>query len=248
MIKSLLTILFLGITSALFSQTISDCEICDKILLKESHIKSKSLEELALLRNEILARNGYNFSNEMYSSYFENQDWYTAIQDNEKLELSAIEIKNIDFLKKFEFNELTKRKKALSNLIELKNALNIKDELILKKYLSRLQQAQHEYYQSLVAELDEAMNKLDLNNINWNKNAGLYKVTIDNGYYISIYEIRFSYNKVLIMNSEISSNSEIFGEFHDGYSDYMSENESSTWWEFKLTMDGIIYEAVHIAG
>ena len=115
--KSIFTILIFLTCQNIFSQAISDCSICSRAVLNESQLSGKSLEELALLRNEIFARKGYVFSTQEYSQHFESQDWYTPIQSNAEIILSEIESKNVEFIKKLESKEKTKRDKALNSLV-----------------------------------------------------------------------------------------------------------------------------------
>lgn len=66
-------------------------------LLDQEDIVNKTPEELALMRNEIFARNGYTFSNAQYQNYFER--FYRALYDNSKVKLSEIETENVNLLK-----------------------------------------------------------------------------------------------------------------------------------------------------
>ena len=244
--KNILVILIFLTSQNMFSQTILDCSTCNRVVLSENQLSGKSLEELALLRNEISARKGYVFSMPKYSQYFENQRWYKPVQSNTEIKFSEIENKNIDIIKKLEAREKTKRDRALTDLKELKNAVNSNNETVISKYLSKLSKGA-ENYNALISELKEAFVKIDLNNIHWNKKSGLYKVTIDDGYSISSYEILFSYDTVMIKFG-MYAHSEIFGAFDDGYSDYMSEEEYLIWYVFKITENGIIFDHWDAAG
>lgn len=133
----------------------------------------------------------------------------------------------------------------MKDLAELKVALAQNNRPIIEQYLKKLQK--YTDLESYIAGLKEAFDKLDLNDIHWNKNSGLYKQTIDNGFSISSYSILFSYDNIKISGG-MNSHTEIFGDFGDGYSEYMSETESQTWWIFKLTDDGIVFDYVGGAG
>lgn len=237
--KKALIISVLVSANYLYSQSIEDCSICHSTLLQNNQLQGKTLEELQLLRNEILARKGYVFSSDIYSKYFENQSWYKPVLSNDKIELNAIEKQNVELIKNFESKERFKRDKAVSNLKELKSGLNEDNSKVISNYLSKLKS--DEYYNESLKELKDALNKIDLDNIHWNKKLGLYRVSIDNGYSISSYEILFRDGQVKI-RSGMNSHSSIFGEFDDGYSDYVSENESQTWWIFNLTDNGIEFD------
>ena len=245
--KIIFTILIFTAIQNMFSQTISDCSTCSRVVLNENQLSGKSLEELALLRNEILARKGYIFSTERYWRYFGNQKWYKQVQSNDEIKLTEIENKNIEIIKKLEAREKTKRDRAISDLKELKSALNSNNKAVIRKYLSKIEEdknlskIEEGFYNGFISGLKEVLNKIDLNDIHWTKNSGLYRVEIDNGFCISRYEILFEYETVRIM-SGIDSHSEIFGDFEDGYSDYMSEYEHSAWVVFKITENGIIFD------
>jgi hypothetical protein len=244
MIKTL-TIYMLLLSTIVFSQTIENCSTCSTQLLKESQLKGKSVEELALLRNEISARKGYVFSTSKYARYFESKDWYKPAQSNSAIVLTAIENENSSLIKKLEEKELEKRNKALKDLAELKKALNDKNNGVIAKYLHEI--IKEEYFESLESDLKACLDHIDLKNINWNKNSGLYKVTIDNGDNVSKYELLFKYDE-LTLTSGMHSHSEIFGDFDDGYSDFMSENEYAIWFVFKITENGIVFDLFNGAG
>ena len=244
MIKAI-TIYVLLISTISFSQTLEDCSSCSTALIKENQIKGKSAEELALLRNEIVARNGYVFSTAKYARYFEGEDWYKPASSNSEIILSNIENQNVSFLKNAESNELERRNKALKDLTQLKKALNDKNKSIIANYLHKI--VNENYFDDLETDLKSNLNHINLEDINWNKSSGLYKVLIDNGHTISHYEILFEYDKVTLTSGR-TKHSEIFGDFDDGYSDYMSEEEYQIWFVFKMTENGIVFENFNGAG
>lgn len=234
-----LTILFLTSSQFLYSQILENCSTCNSTLIQNKQLEDKSLEELQLLRNEILARKGYVFSSDLYWRYFEDQPWYKPDSSNEKIDLNAIEKQNVELIKNLEAKEKSKRETSISDLKALKKGLNDNDEKVISKYLSKLKS--DGYYKSLIAELKFTLNKIDLSDIHWNRKSGLYKVSVDNGYSISSYEILFQDGQIKIQCG-MNSHSSIFGEFFDGYSDYMSENESQTWFVFNQTDSGIVFD------
>ncbi|MDU1889780.1 MAG: YARHG domain-containing protein [Dysgonomonas sp.] len=224
---------------------ISDCSDCGKSLLTERDIKDKSLEELSLLRNEIFARNGYIFNNTRYDRYFSSQGWYNPVKNNTDVKLSGIENQNIEFLKKHE-NQIQKRRDiALSDLKILKTALNENNATIVNKFFKKLKETDPYATPDLLKKI---LNKLDLNQIHWNKGRGYYGVRIDNGYCITLYSVYFDNETITVNISDPMSHSEIFGDFDDGYSDYMSESEHSASFVFKMTDNGITLEYCQMAG
>jgi len=243
--KKLLTCIICVIAITCNGQIISDCSICDRQLLTEDHLDGKSLEELSMLRNEIYARKGYIFNNGSYRSYFRQQDWYKPVKSNEEINLSDIELKNISLLKSLEERASHKRRAAIRDLNKIKNALNNNEKDIIEEFLNKMKE--EPAYKELLKSLKETLNHIDLDNIHWNREKGLYKVTIDNGYLIFGYQILFEGNDIRIETGEYS-HSEIFGDFGDGYSDYESINEYSYWWVFEMKESGIVYRYFGAAG
>ena len=74
--------------------------------LKKSDLEDLSKSELRLARNEIYARHGRRFQDQELQGYFDSQEWYTGYIEPEDFidseELSDLERKNINFIKKFE--------------------------------------------------------------------------------------------------------------------------------------------------
>jgi len=65
--------------------------------LKDQELKSKSVDELRLLRNEVFARKGYVFKSTDLQDYFKNKPWYKpdsnlsiSITDEEKIYINKI--------------------------------------------------------------------------------------------------------------------------------------------------------------
>ncbi|WP_177765739.1 hypothetical protein [Flavobacterium sp. I3-2] len=98
-----------------------------------------------------------------------------------------------------------------------------------------------------MSDLKTTLNYINLDGINWNKDSGLYSISLDDGFAVYKFAIRFFYDTVQIEYG-MNSHSEIFGEFDDGYSDYQSEDEYQSWYIFKLTTEGIVFETDRVAG
>jgi len=69
----------------------------DKIYTTEE-LKSKTYEELRILRNEIFAKKGYIFKDKTLNIYFSTKEWYKPNKDAE-IVLDSIEKKNIETIK-----------------------------------------------------------------------------------------------------------------------------------------------------
>jgi hypothetical protein len=68
-----------------------------------SYFKSRSKEQLQVMRNEIYARYGRRFAKggKMYA-YFSKKKWYAPFRDNVQMCLTDIELRNIALIKYFE--------------------------------------------------------------------------------------------------------------------------------------------------
>lgn len=74
----------------------------DVYLYSAEELEQYDAETLALMRNEILARHGYQFKKEAYQQYFSDQSWYTPDPDFDYSDLNAIEMENVETIKKLE--------------------------------------------------------------------------------------------------------------------------------------------------
>ena len=108
----LIVLLMLNITA--FTQTAKPTPVSQKIdgyifknsdtvLLTESNVCNLDLRLLTLACNEIYARHGYTFKDKSLQNYFNNRKWY-KIDAKYTGNLSDIELKNVDFIKKYEEN------------------------------------------------------------------------------------------------------------------------------------------------
>jgi hypothetical protein len=72
------------------------------VLLKADDISNLYKGDLELIRNLIFARHGFAFQSRRMRFIFENIDWYIPISTDVSSELTEIENKNIDLLKRYE--------------------------------------------------------------------------------------------------------------------------------------------------
>lgn len=110
----------------------SDC------LLNIHYFDNYDVETLALMRNEIYARNGYNFSNRELKEYFENYSWYSPVEDNSTIQLSIIEQANIALIKSEEkFKSLNSPEQEqiieVSNEYEFLSSLGSNRTIVIKE-------------------------------------------------------------------------------------------------------------------
>ncbi len=243
----ILSIMLFGYVNS-YSQ-LEDCSKCNEKHITEYDLKGKTPEELRLLRNEIYARNGYVFTNQQFSNYFETKEWYRPLNDNNSVALSNIAKENIKVIKQLEDVEIIKRTTALNDLKKLKLALNNNQVEMIEKYIPQevFRQQWGSSYDNQIKGLKNLLNKIDLNDIHWNKKCGFYNQSIDNGYSIDSYSLVFSTNDIRIGGGMIGHSSN-FGDFDDGYSDYMSEGEYQSYWIFKVTKEGLFFDHLEMAG
>jgi hypothetical protein len=70
--------------------------------LRESDVVGLTAWDLKIMRNEIYARHGYIFKTKDMIDYFYNQPWYTPRYNSVEQRFSAIEKKNILFIRQYE--------------------------------------------------------------------------------------------------------------------------------------------------
>ena len=79
------------------SQPVSS--LLQHMLLNTTYLGRFSMDELRLMRNEILARHGWKFQSSDLQAYFSSKSWYKAGNDNNAVKLSVIENVNIQLIK-----------------------------------------------------------------------------------------------------------------------------------------------------
>ena len=224
--KVTVIVIILLISNNLFAQEVSDCYKCSNEKLTTIDISSKSIDEISLIRNEIYARNGYRFKDWNLQEYFENKNWYKVLEDNNHVKLNKIEKENVVFLQKRE-KKLRKKRLALMNqLILFKKLVLSNDTLNLKKDFKI------NFFYSSIGDLKELLIRINLNDLNWYKNTGIYKVRVDNGFVEKVFSLRID-SKQVVLSYSFMSMSEIIEGF-DVFSEYMSEDEYAIWWYFKF--------------
>ncbi len=70
--------------------------------LTDDDLRDLTAEELRLMRNEILARHGYRFSDPELAAHFGAQPWYRPTDGNAEDRLTAVERRNIERIRKAE--------------------------------------------------------------------------------------------------------------------------------------------------
>ncbi len=78
-------------------QPVSD--VLTTMLLNTTYLARFSKADLRLMRNEILARNGWKFQSKDLQDYFGSQNWYRPVADNNTIKLNIIEQTNVQLIK-----------------------------------------------------------------------------------------------------------------------------------------------------
>lgn len=205
-------------------------------LITRNNIKHISLDEIRLMRNEIYARKGYTFKDQNLQEYFENKDWYHKSATNEKIKLNDIEQKNVVFLKKIEKELKLERVSLVEQLIELKKLVSSNNSKQLK----------NRFDVELDDDLKTTLSYIDLKDLNWHKNEGLYSITIDNGFVIKVIDIHIDLEEI-VFSYNFMSHSKIIKNL-DEFTSYRSEQEYAIWWRFKFINGELVFVSTDMAG
>ena len=69
------------------------------MMINRSMVRGFDKKTLRIMRNEILARHGYNFTSADLKEYFSSKDWYKPVEDNSTIKLSLGEQAAVDIIK-----------------------------------------------------------------------------------------------------------------------------------------------------
>ena len=69
------------------------------ILLNDGQFRRLKKSTLRIMRNEILARNGYRFQSKDLQEYFAKWSWYHPIESNNNVKPNEIEMLNLELIK-----------------------------------------------------------------------------------------------------------------------------------------------------
>jgi hypothetical protein len=227
-----------------FGQILKDCSSCKTQLIKNEQIKGLNIDNIRLLTNEIFARNGYEFDNSRFQEYFQSKSWYKSTGDNKKVLLNETEKKNVSFFKDITKNLEAQRNELTAQLKNLKNLINQDKSSELKSvYNFSYEQREDDGEKKL---LKEVFSKINLGDINYYKNKGIYKVIEDNGFVQIVYMISIEKDEINISYNYMT-HSEIIEGF-DEYTDYHSEGEFSYNWQFKFSKNKLSFIRLMVAG
>lgn len=195
--KTIYTFLLLTIFTQTFGQTLKDCSTCSTQIIKEEQIKDLSIDEIRFLTNDLFARRGYKFTNSEIDWYYSEKSWYKPISDNSKIMYNATEKQNIKLFQDRTTVLKSDREKLITELKNFKSAILSNSRAILTdKY--NFSSNNYENNKDILKNISETLQKVNIDDINWTKHKGIYKVIIDNGDYVMDYEISIDKNKVTI--------------------------------------------------
>ncbi len=236
--KTIYTFLLLTIFTQSFGQTLKDCSICSTQIIKAEQIKELSIDEIRFLTNDLFARKGYVFQDSDIDAYYSNKTWYKPVNANYTIEYNSIEKQNIKL-----FQEKTKelkayREKLINELKHLKNLLDTNNKQELKRKFALDIEDNSNFIKNVTDEIF-------IEDINWFKKKGLYKVTKDNGDIVKEYILRVdgenvSFEFAIRGGSDIGNGDVIYPR------EYITE--ASYVYYFKFENGKLIFEKVIMAG
>lgn len=77
----------------------------DREYITKEQLVGLTREEIALLRNEIYARHGYEFQLQQYKDYFNKKSWYRPSSYFDESMLNSIEKANKDLIVEYEIEK-----------------------------------------------------------------------------------------------------------------------------------------------
>lgn len=224
-----------------FGQTLKDCSTCSTQVIKSEQIKNLSIDEIRFMTNDLFARKGYKFKSADVDNYYSDKVWYKAVSDNSKIIFNDIEKQNIKLFQ----DKTTEIKKEREELItELKNFKSVllakdKSKLYTNYGYSTIDKEYNDQYKYLM----EALTKINLDDVNWSFDIGMYKVTVDNGDFVMNYEIRISPDGFSVKYGN-QGGSEIAKQLYPN--DQITE--FSFGWEFEWRNNKIKFLKINMAG
>ena len=222
------TITLLASSFALLSfGQLTNCAECAERTISQSEIARLSYDEINLLKNEIYARNGYQFESAHLDDYFSGQDWYKPESSNNNVQLNSTEEKNVRMLRSAEKEIELNRKTLAKQLEHLKKLALNNDTVSLREDFGWFPDISIESVQWM----QETFEYIQPKNVHYYKHQGLFEVAVDNGYNIVYHSITVDGNRVRI-NHNSATHSQIIDDFGP-YTAYRSEMEETYMgWEF----------------
>lgn len=237
--KRTILILFVILSINTTAQSLNDCSNCSTQIIRLEQIKGLSIDEIRFLTNDLFARKGHKFQASDIDLYYSEKSWYKPVTDNSKIVYNSIEKQNIKLFQDRTFELKTDREKLISAIKKFKATILTNNKTILMEKFNFPSYDNKEIYNYISATLQ----RIDINDINWAKNKGLYKVTVDNGDIVMVYEISINKNKISIQYTNQGGTD--FGEIL-----YPSDQitEFNYYWTFEWKNDKLKFIEMIVAG
>ncbi|WP_067140246.1 YARHG domain-containing protein [Oceanivirga salmonicida] len=229
--KKNIFIVFIMFCNILFAD-IKDCSKCAVIKYSEKDIAKISLLDLKILRNEIYARHNLIFNNDRLAEYFSQKyNWYKSKYESvNDIKLNQVEKHNIQLFLRKEREKEEMKKTVIKELKILKKAVYNKDKKFLKSIISK-QVLEHEqgnnFLDMFISSLFNIFKKIDLDNVNWYGDEGLYKVITDNGFIVNEISLKISGNSISLSFNDQSHSELLNDENEDKAFSYGSSYDST---------------------
>lgn len=223
------------------SQTLKDCSNCSTQVVKEEQIKDLNIDEIRFLTNDLFARKGYKFKSADVDNYYSDKGWYKPVTDNHKIVFNDIEKQNIKLFQDKATEIKKEREELITELKKFKSVLLANDKS--KLYTNYGYSSIDKEYNDQCKYLREALTEINLDDVNWSFDIGMYKVTVDNGDFVMNYEIRISLDGFSVQYGN-QGGSEIGKQLYPN--DHITE--FSFWWEFEWKNNKIKFLKMNMAG
>lgn len=203
-----------------FGQTLTDCSACSVQLVKVDQINKLSFDEIRYLTNDLYARKGFVFKNSNIDYYYSEKSWYKPMNSNDEIVFNAIENQNIKLFQgraailKADREKLLNALKAFKQLVLTEDHQNLK---IKHKYITgkdSKSKIPDENDEDQFGKFKQLLIKLDFEDLNWIKDTGFYKLSIDNLQSTINYEIKIVGNTIYLTYDYDSGSDEISDEIY----------------------------------
>lgn len=221
-----------------FGQILKDCSICSTQIIKQEQIEDLSIDEIRFLTNDLFARKGYKFKKGHIDFYYSNKEWYKPVENNDKIIYNEIEKRNTKTFQERTIELKAERENLLSKLKLFKSALLRNDKEILKSEFGFSTESES------IKLLLEVINEINLDEVNWFKKQGHYKLKEDNLTETISYKILINDNQVSFVYDYDTGSEDVEDNMYP--SDY--NVEFTHYWEFEWKNNKLKFLRLNSAG
>ncbi len=229
---------------------VKNCENCDTKIYTEKDIRSLSLLELKILRNEIFARHNAQFENDRLNKYFSKYSWYKPIVAINQVKLNNTELRNIQLFKKREQEKEKNKKIIIQELKKIKKAVINNDTLTIKSVLipNKTYFTPEDEIEIISNLLKNILQKINLNDVNWFNEGAFFQVVTDNGYMVNETSLKIEKTAIKLEFNDMTHSKLLEDKAFDYGSSYMSEEEYAITFFFELKNNKLFLVNVWTAG